>query len=89
MRHMTALSVGAVRTHVQRSAQADAVLLGGSACFRTDGTLQLGVRKLTSLLRGLQYDNDWMPIPAPGRHEPWGAQGRGAASPGEVPLWLW
>lgn len=45
-------------------AQADAVLLGGSGAFRTDGTTQLGVRKLVSQLRGLVYHSDWLPSPA-------------------------
>ncbi|PNW75460.1 hypothetical protein CHLRE_12g527350v5 [Chlamydomonas reinhardtii] len=44
--------------------QADAVLLGGSGAFRTDGTTQLGVRKLVSQLRGLVYHSDWLPSPA-------------------------
>ncbi|KAG2453483.1 hypothetical protein HYH02_001704 [Chlamydomonas schloesseri] len=46
--------------------QADAVLLGGSGAFRTDGTTQLGVRKLVSQLRGLVYHSDWLPSPSPG-----------------------
>ncbi|KAG2439332.1 hypothetical protein HXX76_004691 [Chlamydomonas incerta] len=44
--------------------QAGAVLLGGSGAFRTDGTTQLGVRKLVSQLRGMVYHSDWLPSPA-------------------------
>ncbi|KAG2498884.1 hypothetical protein HYH03_003076 [Edaphochlamys debaryana] len=57
-------------------AQADAVVLGGSGAFRTDGSTQLGVRKLLSGIRGLVYDTDWMPRPA----------GAGGAAD-SVPIW--
>ncbi|KXZ52806.1 hypothetical protein GPECTOR_8g192 [Gonium pectorale] len=59
--------------------QADAVLLGGSAAFRTDGSIQLGVRKLISGLRGLVYDTDWLPSPA--------APGASGGNP-SLPIWL-
>ncbi|PNH12753.1 hypothetical protein TSOC_000245, partial [Tetrabaena socialis] len=65
--------------------QADAVVLGGTAAFRTDGSTQLGVRKLISGLRGLVYDSDWLPTPV---------KAAGGAHPGAdlgappVPVWL-
>lgn len=63
--------------------QADAVVLGGSAAFRTDGSLQLGVRKLISNLQGLTYESDWLPSTAP-----MGAQ-HGEQAARAVPIWLW
>lgn len=41
--------------------QASAVVLGGSGLLRTDGSIQLGVRKLISGVQGLAYDTDWLP----------------------------
>lgn len=61
---------------------ADAVVLGGSAAFRTDGSLQLGVRKLISNLQGLTYESDWLPSTAP-----MGAQ-HGEQAARAVPIWL-
>ncbi|GLC37820.1 hypothetical protein PLESTB_001480000 [Pleodorina starrii] len=59
-------------------AKAEAVVLGGSGAFRTDGSTQLGVRKLISGLQGLVYDNDWMPSAAP----------RSVAAQAAVPIWF-
>lgn len=53
--------------------QASCVILGGSGLLRTDGTLQLGVRKLISEVRGLAYDSDWLPR---------------VVEPTSVPVWL-
>ncbi|EFJ45383.1 hypothetical protein VOLCADRAFT_94187, partial [Volvox carteri f. nagariensis] len=57
--------------------KAEAVVLGGSGAFRTDGSTQLGVRKLISGLQGLVYDSDWLPSPSRS-HMPTQA----------VPIWL-
>jgi hypothetical protein len=59
------------------SLQADAVVLGGSGAFRTDGSTQLGVRKLISGIQGMVYDTDWLPSPSQAR------------SSQPVPIWLW
>ncbi len=72
-----------VGPHPGSTCQADAVVLGGSAAFRTDGSLQLGVRKLISNLQGLTYESDWLPSTAPT-----GAQ-HGELAARAVPIWLW
>ncbi len=46
--------------------QAGALILGGSALFRADGSTHFGVRKLISEVLGLSYAGgaDWLPKPA-------------------------
>lgn len=40
------------------------MVLGGSGCFRTDGTTQLGTRKMISGLMGIAYGGaSWVPKP--------------------------
>lgn len=59
--------------HHTPNVQASSLILGGSGLLRTDGTIQLGVRKLISEVRGLVYDNDWLPK---------------VIEPTSIPVWL-